>query len=205
MSTASFTCRKKVAVTSRSRSTRRSHGPPPEHAPPQPENLAPASGRAERVTTVPSANEAEQVPPQSMPDSDESTAPGPVLVTLTAWAGGGAPPVPPPPFPPPGAAGPPSAAGPASPAVPASAPGDAPPPGVPASTAGDPTPALPRVSIWPHAASAAASTQAAGRAIERARMMPPRVAITRPARGERGHSPGRAGGRAPRRLLVRVL
>src|SRR5437660_377158 len=56
----------------------------PEHAPLQPEKLQPASGRTSRATDVPSANCAEHVAPQSIPDGVETTRPDPFKLTRSA-------------------------------------------------------------------------------------------------------------------------
>ena len=52
--------------------------PVPEQAPDQPANIEPETGLAVRVTEVPWANEAEQVPPQLIPEGLEVTVPEPV-------------------------------------------------------------------------------------------------------------------------------
>ena len=62
----------------------------PEQAPPQPPNTDPAAGVAIRVTLVPSANDAEQAPPQLIPTGLLSTTPDPdpLFVMTRARCGG---------------------------------------------------------------------------------------------------------------------
>src|SRR6478735_3843166 len=58
-------------------------GPVPEQPPPdQPVKLDPAGGVANKSTCVPSSNELEQAPPQSIPAGIDVTPPEPVLVTV---------------------------------------------------------------------------------------------------------------------------
>lgn len=57
--------------------------PYPEHAPPHPKKLAPPCPAAVKVTTVPLANEAEQVGLQSKPPTFEVTTPEPVTVNVS--------------------------------------------------------------------------------------------------------------------------
>jgi hypothetical protein len=60
------------------------HVPVPVHAPPQPVNVEPVAGVAVRVTEVPAAYEALQVPPQSIPLGEEETVPVPVPFFVAA-------------------------------------------------------------------------------------------------------------------------
>src|SRR5690242_17789122 len=53
----------------------------PEQAPLHPESCQPSAGRTSSATTVPSANWAEQVDPQSMPAGVETTVPDPWTAT----------------------------------------------------------------------------------------------------------------------------
>src|ERR671937_186694 len=64
--------------------------PLPVQSPLQPVKVEPASAVAVSVTVVPSAKEAEQVAPQSMPAGELVTVPEPVpaLVTVSVWLTG---------------------------------------------------------------------------------------------------------------------
>src|ERR687888_339247 len=77
----------KSAVTARSWSMVTVQVPVPLQSPLQPVKVEPASGVAVSVTVVPSAKEAEQVAPQSMPAGELVTEPEPVpaLVTVSVW------------------------------------------------------------------------------------------------------------------------
>jgi hypothetical protein len=71
--------------------------PFPEQSPLQPANRQPESGAAERPTLVPTANEAAQVAPQSMPAGVDVTRPLPATRILTSKLVGPPPPEPLPP------------------------------------------------------------------------------------------------------------
>src|SRR5512134_3418291 len=63
------------------------HAPVPVQPLLQPRNSDPASGDADRLTTVPDANPWLQVAPQEMPTGVEVTAPppSPVFATVSVW------------------------------------------------------------------------------------------------------------------------